>query len=278
VNPASDPANCGACGTACAAGQVCAAGTCALVCPPGTTDCGGACTILDFDPGSCGACGNVCPGAPNATAVCSGGTCALLCGEQFQNCNMSTVDGCEVNVAGDPLNCGACGQSCPAAPHAAPACASFACGLSCETGWGNCDSYPDNGCEADLGADPLHCSQCGKACPAGPHSQGVCTSGSCSIACDAGFSNCNGSSLDGCETSTQTDPQNCGACAKACSKNHATPSCAGGVCSIAACDKNWGDCNKNAADGCETDLLSSKNNCGSCGHACYLFCYNGFCI
>jgi hypothetical protein len=74
VNLASDPANCGACGTACAAGQTCFAGLCANEhrCDPGLTRCGDACVNVTTDAANCGACGVTC-----ATGeTCFAGLCA----------------------------------------------------------------------------------------------------------------------------------------------------------------------------------------------------------
>jgi hypothetical protein len=36
----------------------------------------------------------------------------------------------------------------------------------------------------------------------------------------------------------------------------------------AGCDAGRADCNKNAADGCETDLQNDSSNCSACGSAC----------
>ena len=43
---------------------------------------------------------------------------------------------------------------------------------------------------------------------------------------------------------------------------------AGSAGSGAACSTGRGDCNDSAADGCETDLTSSKDHCGACDAAC----------
>jgi hypothetical protein len=41
-----------------------------------------------------------------------------------------------------------------------------------------------------------------------------------------------------------------------------------GGCQIVACDAGFGDCNGDAADGCETNTASDVNNCGGCGTVC----------
>ncbi len=69
-----DRSNCGGCGTVCAAGEVCSAGSCALSCQIGLATCGGkapVCTNLASDNLNCGACGVAC----GKNAACVGGAC-----------------------------------------------------------------------------------------------------------------------------------------------------------------------------------------------------------
>ncbi|HZI13294.1 MAG TPA: MXAN_6577-like cysteine-rich protein [Myxococcus sp.] len=102
VDLGGDTANCGACGEACGAGQVCQAGTCA--CGPGTESCAGACVATQTDPAHCGACGSPCA----AGRVCEAGTCREGCSAGTVRCGDSCVD-----ARTDARHCGGCGTVCP---------------------------------------------------------------------------------------------------------------------------------------------------------------------
>jgi hypothetical protein len=110
----NDPANCGACGTICPAGQVCGGGKCGVTCLGGSTLCSGKCTVTANDPANCGACGTACTGAANAAAVCANSACNLACNTGFKDCNGKPADGCEINITNDTKNCGSCGNVCAA--------------------------------------------------------------------------------------------------------------------------------------------------------------------
>ena len=66
-----DPHNCGGCGVACAAPQVCSGGACSATCLPGLSACSQSCVDTLTDDGNCGTCGVVCP----AGKGCANGTC-----------------------------------------------------------------------------------------------------------------------------------------------------------------------------------------------------------
>ncbi|MDB4931011.1 MAG: hypothetical protein JWM10_3495 [Myxococcaceae bacterium] len=213
----SDPVRCGACNwpcppfyacnagrcvarcdaSACALNHVrvpeCRSGECAVgECAPGYGDCNGVAAdgcetrINGNDPAHCGACGSRCD-APRAATACVGGACALVtCAAGYADCDGLVASGCEVRVADDVLNCGACGSRCGNA-HATPACVAGACALlSCNPSYANCDGAIGNGCEADL-SSVSHCGGCGIVCPAPAHATPRCTTSACGYECDPGF-------------------------------------------------------------------------------------------
>lgn len=51
-----------------------------------------------------------CPGGMNGAATCVGGVCGFACTSGFEDCD--GVVGCEVELATDRKNCGACGNKC----------------------------------------------------------------------------------------------------------------------------------------------------------------------
>jgi hypothetical protein len=89
-----------------------------VTCPGTQVLCGGSCTDTGSDLQNCGACGKVCSDNPNMNGTCSGGTCSYTCSKSYmkvyEDCNKNTADGCEVNLASDPINCGTCGHVCGA--------------------------------------------------------------------------------------------------------------------------------------------------------------------
>jgi hypothetical protein len=109
-----------------------------------------------------------------------------------------------------------------------------ACGIaSCNVGFGNCDGNAANGCETNTQSSVNHCGACGTTCAAVANGTNACASGQCRIgSCNAGFADCNGLVSDGCETNTQTNSANCGACGRACPAGN---SCTNGVCGVSNC-------------------------------------------
>jgi hypothetical protein len=165
------------CSPACAAGEVCWAGTCQPeaacaeplhACP--FTDGAMGCTDPRTDPYNCGGCGLQCMGGSCLDGVCrgSGNTCA---GAGLSECVDADGHTHCAFLENDPLDCGACGTACDVA--AGEVCAKSACqaaGSTCEQlELATCPS----GC-ADLLTDPYNCGECGNVCMFGCDGLGTC--------------------------------------------------------------------------------------------------------
>ena len=98
---ASDSQNCGACGHACAIGQMCTSGQC--VCSGGLLACGGQCVASNA--AHCGSCDAVC----GADQGCSNGSCGSCPAGEIQ----CTDGACVSPTGGTALHCGGC-TPCPA--------------------------------------------------------------------------------------------------------------------------------------------------------------------
>lgn len=158
-------AHCGACDHACAEGERCAEGVCAVECNPPTTKCDGRCVDTNNDGQHCGGCGAVC----SSGQLCLSGRCASAC-SSGERCGEQCVD-----VMSDAAHCGGCDRACPARDGARATCASATCGNECLLGRGDCDNNRENGCETDLRTSSSRCGSCTNACTGATH----CVQGEC---------------------------------------------------------------------------------------------------
>ena len=213
VDLTADADNCGNCGNRCLYANgvgVCLGGFCSMdSCVAGYDDCdsneANGCEInIDSDVNNCGFCGNVCPSG-TGTPVCNGGSCEVsTCNPGLADCDANPAD-CETNIRdGDPNNCNGCGQVCNL-PNATENCVNYACVVvSCDAGWGNCDSQDPNGCETDTTSDANNCSTCGNVC-AFDHAAASCQNSVCVMgACDPGYYDVDGLTANGCECGEDT--------------------------------------------------------------------------
>lgn len=87
--------------------------------------------------------------------------------------------GCSADLTTDVLNCGACGHACDF-QHATGSCIAGMCTVTaCDTGWDDCNTMGDDGCEADLMMSDATCGTCGTRC-VGVNS---CCMGTCQRTC-----------------------------------------------------------------------------------------------
>lgn len=115
-------------------------------------------------------------------------------------------------------------------------------------------------CGVDLRSDVEHCGACDTPCPErtkSTHGSFLCSESTCRIACDPMFADCNNSTADGCETPTESDPKNCGACGNACKDGVL---CWKGAC---GCPSGFTACGTECKQ-----LDSDADNCGACGNVC----------
>jgi hypothetical protein len=211
--------NAACCGAACAkcaapasAAPLCKSGQCSFTCNPGFHVTGSECHLND-DLGCCGPTCQTCTATrSNASPLCNPSGCAnpSPCLATHHDCN-------GVCVPSDAVaSCGAACTPCAERPHASVACNGSSCVYTCAAGFDDCDGNPNNGCEADLQADPRNCGACGKGpkdphvCASGGSQQQVCVNGQCG--CPAGWGNCNGDPDDGCEVNLRASNVHCGAC------------------------------------------------------------------
>ena len=227
-----DPTNCGGCGTACAAGQVCSQGSCAAACGAGTITCGALCVDSMVDANNCGGCGAKCP----AGEVCSNGACGSSCTGGTTECA-----GVCVNTNANPSHCGGCGNAC----GAGEVCSGGVCGVTCLGGTTQC-----GGSCSDTKLDPANCGGCGNACAMGE----VCSQGLCGLSCGGGTSLCGSKCSD-----KQTDAANCGQCGNLCPQGEL---CSQGTCGV-VCLGGTSACN-----GACVNTTNDPAHCGMCNQPC----------
>jgi len=228
--------------------------------------CGAACAACGPDADRC------LPGGAECACGPSSGPCA-----PGRSCCADSAGGARcVDLAGDPLACGACGTRCAAPPNADPTCDTGVCGATCKGGYAACDGRTLDGCEVDLRSDVNHCGACPVSCSGSPRGAATCDGGTCDLQCNASYpQHC------GTGDCRAYDVANCGGCGVACSNpgaNAGAPAgCAGQNACSYACNPGWGDCNA-GTDGCETDLTFTPTRCGSCGNDCVAAGWDGGCV
>jgi len=229
------------------------------------------------------------------------------CTGSYADCDLEYPNGCEIETDTNRNRCGDClagdpaggsGVDCDATqgPQVAQtSCSGGTCRvLSCNSGYADCNGTWADGCEINLNTNDDHCGGCqsgstttwdgGADCDTVfENGTGVCVGGQCQFSsCNGNYEDCNlNTALDGCETLAQGDPDNCGGCGElssqyVCEPVNGTNACTGSATTCTPTCTNvggtpgldWGDCDSQPWDGCETNLQTSTSNCGGCGTNC----------
>ncbi len=218
---------------------------------PKTPDDGGTPCTTNDDCRSAPA-GAVCDTARGRCAGCVVGADTCLLGSYCDPAARACQAGCD-----DDADCGGGVTRCDLATHRCTGCAvdndcvpgTLCVGAVCVPGCN--EAHPcgvgntccGNQC-VDVNASESHCGACGNACGAG----GACCLGRCAT--------------------PENDPMNCGRCGAACNAANGTATCAASACTVGSCNAGFGDCDRSAANGCESELAADPANCGGCGRAC----------
>jgi hypothetical protein len=288
VNTKTDVDNCGACAAKpCPKlnGQAfCADSQCGITCTENFADCdgeaGNGCEKdVSRDINNCGGCGKACAASSGKTAWCRKGQCGeTTCAPGRGDCNGDPDDdaangGCETDLKTDVDSCGACGTTCGISGGEAQ-CSAGACSIkSCSPGFADCSGGYGNGCETNINTDLGNCGTCGNACTAANGSP-ACVTGACQVkTCTGTYADCNGAVTDGCETNTATNRNRCGGCTGASTNcdtlfANASGQCMNSMCSLTTCATNYSNCDSVGSNGCEINLKTDVNHCGTCTTVC----------
>ena len=168
-------------------------------------------------------------GKGGSDATGGSGTCTM-CGdsEECIDVSVGTPDG-----SNGITNCGDCDITCSLDNVENAKCTAGVCAPQCVTGFGNCNTAANDGCETDL-TTTANCGLCARACSQIGTASTECVSGRCTPTCTPGYADCNGDAQpvvnDGCEFFLEALDRcttSCSATAVAC---EATKVCNSGAC------------------------------------------------
>jgi hypothetical protein len=146
---------------------------------------------------------------------------------------------------------------CPVIMNSTSQCNLGVCGFTCKPDFHACAG---NKCPAKT--DPMACGADCVVCPVPVGGAATCTNDVCGATCPGASHVCGNK----CVTN---DPTACGAACTACAAPpNGTAACVAEVCGLGACSAGFGNCDANAANGCETTFANNPNHCGMCGRVC----------
>lgn len=101
----------------------------------------------------------------------------------------------------------------------------------------------------------------------------TCRHGLCGAYCPTGQLLCDDLCIDPAESINNCGvngvcSENPGVNCNASVKNAYDISCSEGLCKYGVCKPGYGNCDKDLSNGCETDINTANEHCGSCDHSC----------
>ena len=240
------------------------------------------------DADHCGACDDAACSTAGGLASCSDAECVIDCEEGYRDCDGNARDnGCEIDTTRNVSHCGACGEVCEVSdPEYTAFCAGGVCGETlCDENEGDCDG--DGMCTDSL-LTVANCGGCGRACMVAHGTPSCvramagadCAIDLCDVAEGESWADCDGSYVTGCEVNTQSNRFRCGGCLpeeggsgedcslKEGSENVTATACNAGSCQIVGCSGGFGDCDGVFSNGCNVNLDTNVEYCGSCNTDC----------
>jgi hypothetical protein len=136
---------------------------------------------------------------------------------------------------------------------------SAACAVTCDPGWADCNLDASDGCEVNLAEAGQ--KLCRNICVP---TSGCCSDGDC-VAAPSPSACYSGTCVVASATCTYEEKSTATICGGTCCNS------IGGTCKsdcTLTCLAQFGNCNGNLSDGCETDLTTSVSSCGECGRGC----------
>jgi len=212
----------------------------------------------------------LCHGLPRE---CPASVCAIgKCREDLDQCELLPLSDSTACNDGNPCTqADAClGGICTGT---AKDCSAATAGSTCLKAWCSPAGTPDAG--KCLTAPLVAGTACddGLACTSGSVCQpgGACATGE-PVTDEACFDALGKGTV--CKVGYCMEPLGCllvaGPDGISCPISHGKGTCVSGSCHVAKCSPGYKDCNKVAADGCETLLATSIQHCGACAKSCDL--------
>ncbi len=209
-----------------------------------------------------------CPAGCPSGQVCFNSACVadcVLAGGSL--CGALCVD-----LLGDDLNCGGCGNAC----SGNQVCSDGGCSILCPATLTACIGASGASYCTNLLGDSTNCGACASACA----SDQICLDGGCqsaAILCPAPQTLCALNGGGSACRDLQSDPRSCGTCVTACD---AWEACDGGHCvGPSSCPAGLALCPTSTGSTTCADLQTDIDNCGRCGDSCGMLaaCTSGGC-